>query len=138
MPAARGSRSEPSVAEAAAVRDGGARGDRQDNESLATENSDEEPLDGEPAAHVEVMLQTCLDPDERQDPDAWRKVAGVAHSDGSGAETEDEWDERLEAAAATAERGADDEAVSDEADSEAEDLEEAAALAEHSQTIRIG
>ena len=38
----------------------------EDDGSYATENSDEEPLVGEPAAHVEAMLSNCLDPDERQ------------------------------------------------------------------------
>ena len=37
-----------------------------DASSLATENSDEEPLVGDPAVHVEAMLERCLDPDERQ------------------------------------------------------------------------
>lgn len=37
-----------------------------DGTSLATENSDEEPLPGEPAVHVEAMLRRCLDEDERQ------------------------------------------------------------------------
>ena len=35
-------------------------------ESLATQNSDEEPLEGEPAEHVEAMLQKVLHPDERE------------------------------------------------------------------------
>ena len=33
--------------------------------SLATENSDEEPLEGDAADHVEAMLRKCLQPDER-------------------------------------------------------------------------
>ena len=37
-----------------------------DDGSFATENSDEDPLEGEPAEHVEAMLSSCLDPDERQ------------------------------------------------------------------------
>ena len=37
-------------------------------ESLATENSDEEPLEGEPLEHVEALLARCLAPDERTRP----------------------------------------------------------------------
>eukprot|EP00965_Chrysotila_dentata_P098936 3272348-Pleurochrysis_carterae.AAC.5 len=40
--------------------------DSGDDASLATENSDEEPLDGSPEEHVEAMLSKCLEPDERQ------------------------------------------------------------------------
>lgn len=35
--------------------------------SYATENSDEEPLEGRIEEHVEAMLALCLDPDERSD-----------------------------------------------------------------------
>lgn len=41
--------------------------DRQSRGSLATENSDEEPLEGCAADHVEAMLRKCLLPDERDD-----------------------------------------------------------------------
>ena len=37
-----------------------------DRGSLATINSDEEPLEGDTSEHVEAMLRACLDPDERQ------------------------------------------------------------------------
>lgn len=37
--------------------------------SLATENSDEEPLEGDAADHVEAMLRKCLQPDERDGGD---------------------------------------------------------------------
>lgn len=50
----------------------------QSRDSLATENSDEEPLDGDASEHVENMLRQCLQPDER---------------DGGGSDNEDDEDE---------------------------------------------
>ncbi len=57
-----------------------------DASSLATENSDEEPLPGDPTLHIEAMLRKSLAPDERgrcDDDDA-------AEEDAYGIECEEE------------------------------------------------
>ena len=112
--------------------------DAEDNESLATENSDEEPLDGEPAAHVEAMLQRCLDPDERQaDTDTW-SAGGAAAGATATEEAQDEWGKEAAAVKAADGGQADEEAAADSVDSEAEDLEEMLALEEHSHALKVG
>ena len=126
------SRSEPAAELAASLQVTGDERRSDDNGSLATENSDEEPLDGELAAHVEEMLRGCLDPEERQEPDSWRRAIGLG-GDGSGMGDED-WEQRLLAVG----RGGDQDAASESDNSEAEDLEEAAALAQHADIIKMG
>ena len=76
--------------------------------SLATENSDDEPLVGEPAIHVEAMLRKCLAPDER---------------DGGGGRDEEEEEDDSQS-----DSGFDDGYLEGEADSDLDDIEEEHAL----------
>jgi hypothetical protein len=98
----------------------------EDDGSYATENSDEEPLVGEPAAHVEAMLSNCLDPDERQcfdDED----------------EDEDEDEEAAEAAeAAEDDEGEEGEGAAVDSSSEHEEGEEGARLVLNLEVIKAG
>jgi len=93
--------------------------------SCATENSDDEPLEGEPADHVEAMLSRCLHPDERQNG---RERGGEDDDSCS-----DEDAEALEAVGASG-AGSADEAP----DSDLEEIEEATALRNHIITLKLG
>ncbi|KAL1525617.1 hypothetical protein AB1Y20_020470 [Prymnesium parvum] len=128
------SRSLPTVtvamfADEPSVRDHEESDAESDGESFATENSDEEPLEGEPAVHVEMMLRRILDPDERQDP---RVRAGLEEDvirvpANSTAEAHEKF---LGTAAANV--------AAESADSEDEDRDEAAAIDDHLDTLKIG
>lgn len=128
------SRSLPDVNALQSLYDG-SHSDESDRESFATENSDEEQLEGEPSEHVESMLRQLLDPDERQElpgsrvpsPEALRysQVKEGSHEEGE----VKEWEERIEAAEA---------AEADIPESEAEELEEAGAIAQHLHALKLG
>ena len=101
--------------------------------SIATENSDEEPLEGEPLDHVEAMLARCLQPDER-----------TQHDDEADDDADDDYssDDELDAALlneqeVTAGDGAAADAAG-EGGSDVEDLEEAIALRMQLYTIKQG
>ena len=96
---------------------------QSDDGSYATENSDEEPLVGEPAAHVEAMLSKCLDPDERQ-------CFGEEDAD------EDEDEEAVEATESAEDDG--DTGVAADSSSEHEEGEEGARLAMNLEVIKAG
>ena len=99
-------------------------------ESLATENSDEEPLEGEPLEHVEALLARCLAPDERTRPGD-EQDDGEEEEDYASEEDElNELDQRL----SDGEKDGSDAAE----DSDAEDIEEAAALRLHLYTLKQG
>ena len=130
----------PRWAEQAATLD---EDDDADQGSFATENSDEEPLEGEPAAHVEAMLSHCLDPDERQafdddedelddeelDEDDERPAAAY---DGNGGDGQADGGEDGEGGEGGGEgRGG-------EVDSEQEETEEAHRLALQLDVIKLG
>ena len=92
------------------------------SQSMATENSDEEPLEGDSRDHIEAMLRRVLVDDERNAP-----------GDGSGDDDSEEGDYY----------GSDSDPVDDSEHekaegSDAEDLEEAAALKLHLLTLREG
>ena len=95
-----------------------------DDGSYATENSDEEPLVGEPAAHVEAMLSNCLDPDERQ-----------CFGDD---EDEDEDEKAAEAAGAAEDEGEEGEGAAVDSSSEHEENEEGARLEFNVEVINAG
>ena len=96
----------------------------EDDGSYATENSDEEPLVGEPAAHVEAMLSNCLDPDERQ-----------CFGDD---EDEDEDEKAAEAAGAAEDEGEEGEGAAVDSSSEHEENEEGARLEFNVEVINAG
>ena len=110
------------------------------SESMATSNSDEEPLAGEPAVIVELMLQQCLDPDERQQP-AGTDIEDSASETDSGSDADWGVDPAHDSPASIADReaGAGDGSPggSVEAEEDAEELEEGAALRFHLQSIRV-
>ena len=93
------------------------------NSSLATENSDDEPLEGEPMDHVEKMLAGVLHPDERTQH----------QGDEEDVESEDDLDAIY---GALNRQDDDDEAAA--ADSDAEDNEEELALKLHIYTLQEG
>ena len=95
----------------------------EDDGSYATENSDEEPLVGEPAAHVEAMLSNCLDPDERQ---------------GFGDEDEDEDEDEEAAEDAEDDEGEEGEGAAVDSSSEHEEGEEGARLVLNLEVIKAG
>ena len=89
---------------------------RDDRDSLATLGSDEEPLEGDTAEHVEAMLRSVLDPDERLSDD------------------EDVADPLLYESSRTATLAAGIDLAS-LADSELDELDEAAQAAQHAQAL---
>ena len=111
--------------------------DEGSDSSRATQNSDDEPLAGEPSKHVEAMLRACLAPDERTE---------AVHGDDG--EDEDEGEEEQEsgsedyghaeaiAAAYSGDEGGG--GGGEEAESDLEELEEAHALRSHLLTIARG
>jgi len=97
--------------------------------SYATENSDEEPLQGDNnEGHVEAMLAACLDPDERVEHRSSRLSSSGIHSgeDHEGCDQEQEGEE-----------GGEEEYEEEETDSGEEDAESPEALEMTSLAIQV-